>query len=412
MERRKAMSGMRIGPAEAAPGGHDTANVAPELAGDDKENDLMRHVAHNQRRDIRGELDALGPGRAPGYRGKDEATADARAIVEDPRFAKRYALDRETDRGGAAGRAVAGAKQKVSDFMASDDKGAQIGKAAARTAVRSVPLVGSGVAIGGAVKEHQRAGVDDAIAADAGNDDLTRSAAAGLADTHRKGRNKEAVSAVVGLAKTGVAIGTGGLGALIPDLPGMGVGDAASGAGGSLLDRALAAPGRGADAAMAAGEKALAPDKLAVKAGWKAANKGGGAGVNKAADWWDDKRSAHQMRPDAVAPQDRGSKERVAEGTDRANEGLMQLAAGDGAFGSALIGHLTEDSDLDLNSPQSVMDATRAADPRPAKEQHTLKPSMVKRLVDGEGARDRQNKRMGETLHTMEGNEGRSWWEK
>ena len=417
MALKRAQQGARIGPAVAASGfgghgGGDRAKptVARELTGATKDNDMMRRVALKQRQGVKSELAELGDGRAPLYRGKDDESADARAIVEDPRFAKNYAIDRETDHGGAVGRAVGEKREALSDFMGSKDKGAQAGKYAARTAARAVPFVGSGLAFGGGYKEHPRAAVDDGVAHDESADPLTRATATGLAGSHRKMRNKEVISGTVGLAKDIVNVSTGGLSAMIPSMPG--TGDAAAHVGGGIVDRMTS---KGAHLAETGAHKLaeqMTPDKLAEKAAWKA-GKLGGTGVNKGVDWWEGNKSAHELRPGAVAPKGGGRRDLVEAGTDHANEELLRLAAGDGKFGAKMLDHLNADMPA-LDTNQHVLDAARSADPRSAKKgEHNLKPSQVARLVQGEGARGRQKERMGGTLDTLTGNENsRSWWEK
>lgn len=404
MDRRRAMQGMSAGGTIASGfGGHSGGKrlkptVAPAITDDSlKDADLMRHVASNQRNQVRDELAELGGGRAPGYRGKDEATADARAIVDDPRFAKKYALERDTDRGNGAKRYAAGKKAELSEWWNSGERGKRLGKAAARTAARKVPVVGSGLAIGGAVKEHQRAAVDDRIAADPANDDLTRNMATAFGEGHRKHRNKEAVSGAVGLIKTAVDIGTGGTTALLPEVPG--VSDAAASAGGSLIDKAL---NKGQEKAA----KMLTPEALA----WRAAGKGGTA-FNKAADKLlgdEDALSAHQLRPAAVAPQQRGRADLVQEGTDAANVRMQQLFATDAGAGAKMLEYLNADMPA-LDSTQHILDQARASDTRSG--EHNLKPSQVARMMAGEGARQRQRDRMGDTLGELTSNEQRSWWE-
>ncbi len=447
MARRQAMTGKAL-EERASPGvsdgfaGHgggkrNKPSVAPALAGDDKDNDQMRHVALKQRQGVQADLAGLGGGRAPGYRGKDEATGDARAIVEDPRFAMTYGIDREGDKGGAAGRVASEKLAGLKEFWNSDDKATQLGKGAARTAVRKLPFVGSGLAIGGAVKEHNRAGVDDEVAEDESQDDLTRSTAVGLAGSHRKMRNKEAVSGTVGLVKDVVDVSTGGLSAMIPGIPG--AHDAAADAGGSLIDRATHKA-----------HKAVAPEKLATSAGMFAGKKGGGAGVNAGVDYFGDEpvKEAHELRPDAVAPTGAGQKSQVVAKTDQANEGLMKLARGDGKFGAKMLTHLNADmpgfedtaepdqakrdkvqrpgGTMGSAAPQAALDAARTADPRAVEtikpsirskneivREHNLRPSEVSRMVAGEGARQRQKARMGGALGKLTDNEtSRSWWEK
>ena len=417
MALKRAQQSTRAAPSEVASGfgGHGGGErakptVARELTGATKDNDTMRRVALQQRQGVKSELAELGDGRAPLYRGKDEEAGDARAIVEDPRFAKNYAIDRETDHGGAIGRKIGEKRAALSDFMGSKDKGAQVGKYAARSAVRAVPFVGSGLALGGGYKEHQRAGVDDAVAQDENADALTRATATGLAGTHRKARNKEVFSGTVGLVKDVVDVSTGGLSAMIPSMPGGG--DAAAHVGGGIVDRMMSSgqhlAEKGAD--KLAGQ--LTPEKLAEKAAWKA-GKMGGLGVNKGVDWWDGAKSAHELRPGAVAPKGGGRRDLVEAGTDHANEELLRLAASDGQFGAKMLDHLNADMPA-LDTNQHVLDAARSADPRSTKKgEHNLKPSQVARLVAGEGARERQKERMGGTLDKLTGNENsRSWWEK
>ena len=417
--QKKRLAGQRNvgdgGHIESGFGGHGGGKrakptVAPALTGADKDNDLMRNVAHKQQEGTAAELAALGPGRAPGYRGKDEASADMRSIVEDPRFAKQYAVDRETDHGGAAGRFAAEKMQGISEFMASPDRGKQVGKYAARGVVRAIPLVGTGAAFAGAYKDHNRAGVDDSVAGDASQDALTRATATGLADSHRNNRNKEAVAGVVGLAKDVTTIATGGLSHLVPGMPGA---EHGAHAAGSLIDRATAkAHTKVADA--------MTPEHLAERGAWKAGKKGGTA-INKGADWLNDKRRAHELRKDAVAPAGVGRPDLIKEGTDRANEGALSLAAGDGKFGARLLNHLNAPTpafaepglEHDAALPR-VLKAARAVDPRDNKKaEHNLKPSQVSRMVHGEDARQRQKERMGGALGKLTENESsRSFWEK
>ena len=399
--RKQAQQAMRIGsPAIASGfGGHsggkrNKPTVAAPLTGAMKENDLMRNVAHKQREGVQAELAALGPGRNPQYRGKDEASSDMRDIIEDPRFQQQYSLDESTHG------ALAGAKE----LWNAPDRGKQIGKAAARTAVRSLPLVGTGAAFAGAYKDHKRAGVDDSVAQDEQNDDLTRATAMGLAGSHRKNRNKEAVSGVVGLAKDVTTVATGGLGALVP-IPGA---EHGAHAAGGVIDRVL---DKGKDKV----GKMLQPDALAERAAWKVGKKAGIVG-NKAADWLTDTPDPEALRPGAVAPAGVGRKDLIQEGTDRANEGALKLAAGDGAFGAKLLNHLNAEAPAFASGTLAdTLPAARAVDKRGFKKnaEPNLQPSQVVRMIRGEKARVRQGERMGGALDTLTDNEAsRSFWEK
>jgi hypothetical protein len=88
----------------------------------------------------------------------------------------------------------------------------------------------------------------------------------------------------------------------------------------------------------------------------------------------------------------------------------MRLAAGDGEFGARMLNHLNADLPA-LNSHQSVLDAAKLGDTRAGKD-HTVRPSSVARVIQGESARQRQKDRMGMTLGAMTQNEDRGWWEK
>jgi len=405
--RKQAQQAMRIGsPAVASGfGGHsggkrNKPTVAAPLTGAMKDNDLMRNVAHKQREGVQADLAALGPGRNPQYRGKDDASSDMRDIIEDPRFQQQYSLD-ESGHGALAG---------VKEMWKAPDRAKRFGKAAARTAVRSLPLVGTGAAFAGAYKDHKRAGVDDSVAQNEDNDDLTRATATGLAGSHRKNRNKEAVSGVVGLAKDVTTVATGGIGALVP-MPGT---HHAADAAGGLIDR-MVDKGKDKVAHM------VQPGALAERAAWKAGKKAGAVG-NKAADWLTDTPDAEALRPGAIAPAGVGRKDLIQAGTDRANEGALRLAAGDGAFGAKLLNHLNAEApafaDPSLSHEDALpetLTAARAVDKRKFKKnaEPNLQPSQVVRMVRGEKARVRQGERMGGALDTLTGNEAsRSFWEK
>src|SRR3569623_915958 len=257
----------------------------------------MRIGAHKQREGVQADLAALGPGRNPQYRGKDDASSDMRDIIEDPRFQQQYSLD-ESGHGALAG---------VKEMWKAPDRAKRFGKAAARTAVRSLPLVGTGAAFAGAFKDHKRAGVDDRVAQNEDNDDLTRATATGLAGSHRKNRNKEAVSGVVGLAKDVTPVATGGLGALVP-MPGT---HHAADAAGGLLDRMV-------DTGKDKVAHKVQPGALAARAAWQAGKKAGAVG-NKAAVWLTDTPDAEALRPGAIAPAGVGRKDLIQAGTDRSN---------------------------------------------------------------------------------------------
>src|SRR3569623_784440 len=356
--------------------------------------------AHKQREGVQADLAALGPGRNPQYRGKDDASSDMRDIIEDPRFQQQYSLD-ESGHGALAG---------VKEMWKAPDRAKRFGKAAARTAVRSLPLVGTGAAFAGAYKDHKRAGVADSVAQNEDNDDLTRATATGLAGSHRKNRNKEAVSGVVGLAKDVTPVATGGLGALVP-MPGT---HHAADAAGGLLDRMV-------DTGKDKVAHKVQPGALAARAAWQAGKKAGAVG-NKAADWLTDTPDAEALRPGAIAPAGVGRKDLIQAGTVRANEGALRLAAGAGAFGARLLTHLTAEApafaDPSLSHEDALpetLTAARAVDKRKFKknaEPH-LQPSQVVRKDRGEKARVRQGERKDGALDTLTGNEAsRSFWEK
>src|SRR3569623_360480 len=98
--RKQAQQAMRIGsPAVASgfggrSGGKRTKpTVAAPHTGAMKDTDIKRNVAHKPREGVQADLAALGPGRNPQYRGKDDASSDLRDIIEDPRFLQQYSLD-------------------------------------------------------------------------------------------------------------------------------------------------------------------------------------------------------------------------------------------------------------------------------------------------------------------------------